>query len=388
MIDVVSDRETCISVVEREKATFRFGKPDRLIRRDWDPFPETIARWEREGWDGNYERFHYDQSPYFSRDELNGEWDNVLVELTGVDVPVIPAFETKIAYEDEGYIYFQTTAGGIEKFKRDKPRGSEIMPEFHKMPVECKDDWYKKIKPRLDPDTPERWINFVYAGEAAKQVGEGLKLYAGNAMGGYMYLRAMLGPEQVMYSLYDDPDMIHDMMKTWLHLVKTCLMRTQDKVPFFKIFIGEDIAYKTDLLISPEMIREFLTPYYFDLINTLKNRQDEEILFELDSDGNMKRLIPIYKEMGFKVFDPFEIAAGNDIVQIGKEHPDIIIKGGIDKRILGKSKEAIKQYLDSIVPYFTKRGGFIPTCDHFIPSTVSFENYQYYRDLMVSMDKC
>jgi len=378
-------RELCLEVVRREKATYGHGKLDRLIRRDWDPFPETIERWKNEGWNGDFSCFHYDPSPYFSLGK-NVDLDIVLVDLVGIDLPVMPKFESKIVNADDKYFYFQTVSGAIEKFTRDKKRGGEIMPEYYQMPVECEDDWHYKIKPRLDPNTPERWGNFAYADQAAQLVKEGIKLYGGSAIGGYMFLRAMLGPEQVMYTLYDNPDMIHDMMRSWLQLVKTCLLRTQEKVPFFKILFGEDIAYKTDLLISPGMIAEFLSPYYADLLDALCSHQEEEIIFEIDSDGNMNKFIPIYKTMGFKAFDPFEIAAGNDIVQIGKEHPDIILLGGIDKRILAKSKEEIKQYLDAIMPYLTKRGGYIPTCDHFIPSNVPFENYQYYRDLVVSMD--
>ncbi len=95
----------------------------------------------------------------------------------------------------------------------------------------------------------------------------------------------------------------------------------------------------------------------------------------------MKEFLPIYMQMGFGAFRPFEIAANNELVAIGKQYPTIVLCGGIDKRILGESPVAIKNYLTSIMPFFTKRGGYIPTCDHAIPSTVSFTNYVYYRQL-------
>ncbi|MDD3931989.1 MAG: hypothetical protein PHT04_07440, partial [Eubacteriales bacterium] len=66
----------------------------------------------------------------------------------------------------------------------------------------------------------------------------------------------------------------------------------------------------------------------------------------------------------------------------------IVMCGGIDKRILGDSPEAIEAYLGAIMPVMTKRGGFIPTCDHSIPSSVPFANYLYYRRRMVAMDGC
>ncbi len=150
--------------------------------------------------------------------------------------------------------------------------------------------------------------------------------------------------------------------------------------------MGEDISYKNGLLISPAMIEEFLFPYYKDVIDTLRKGQNQFMHAELDSDGKLDEVIPLYKTIAFNAFGPFEIAAGNDVLEYAQKYPDIIISGGIDKRILSNSKEAIKEELDRIMPLMVKRGGFISTCDHNVPSTVSYENYLYYRQQIVSMD--
>ncbi len=65
------------------------------------------------------------------------------------------------------------------------------------------------------------------------------------------------------------------------------------------------------------------------------------------------------------------IVPGCDAVEYAKKHPDLIISGGINKRIL---------------PFMVERGGYIPTCDHGVPPDVSFENYMYYRELVMQMD--
>lgn len=373
------EKEQARLLVRREQATFRLEKTDRLVRRDWGMFAATRQRWLSEGWDGDTDIFRLDPSPYFPVS---------LVDLVGIDVPISPQFDVKIIREDEHFVYQQTSAGAIEKFLRGKKRNDEAMPQYWQNPVSCRADWNDKIKPRLNPDTPERWRRLNLAEEASVAIGDGVKLYEASAIGAYMYLRALLGPEEVLYAFYDDPDLIHDMMRTWLHLLKTCLLRIQVKVPFFKLLFGEDIAYKNGLLISPAMIDEFLKPYYLDLLHALKLGQADPIHFEIDSDGNMDEFLPVYMQMGFTAFRPFEIAAHNDLVTIGRQYPGIVMCGGIDKRILGDSKDAIKTYLESIMPFFTKRGGFIPTCDHSVPSTVPFANYVYYRKLITVMDGC
>jgi len=366
-----------MNAVEREIATYTFGKLDRLIRRDWGFFPETIERWKREGWDGSYEPFMFDEDPY-AKD---------LINLVGIDLPLQPGFSQEVVEQTNEYTLVRTPSGGIEKFTKDKARWGEIMPFYVKSPVETPEDWHTNIKPRLNPDTPERWTKFEENWqEVSHQVRAGQKLYAGMAIGGYMYLRAMMGPEGTLLAFYDNPGMVHDMMQTWLHLVKTCLLRVQRRIPFFKYLIGEDICYKTGPLISPDMMAEFLFPYYFDLMEALRKGQQDQMHAEIDSDGNVEAIMPLYMKVGFNTFRPFEVAAGSDVVRYGKEYPRLVMFGGIDKRILASTKSAIKTEVERIIPAMVRRGGFCPTCDHTVPSNVPYENYLYYRQLIVAMD--
>ena len=76
---------------------------------------------------------------------------------------------------------------------------------------------------------------------------------------------------------------------------------------------------------------------------------------------------------------PFEVASGCDVVEIGRKHPDLTLFGGIDKRILATTKEAIDRHVEYILPAMRERGGYIPTCDHGVPEEVTLENYQHYR---------
>ena len=51
---------------------------------------------------------------------------------------------------------------------------------------------------------------------------------------------------------------------------------------------------------------------------------------------------------------------------------------------LGAGREAIRGYMDSIVPW-VERGGFIPFCDHRCPPNVRPDDYLYYLDLKERM---
>lgn len=75
----------------------------------------------------------------------------------------------------------------------------------------------------------------------------------------------------------------------------------------------------------------------------------------------------------------FEVASGCDVVAIGRDHPNLVIRGGIDKRVLAQGRPAIDAMLDRIIPAMKRRGGYIPMCDHGVPPEVPFADYVYYR---------
>ena len=58
--------------------------------------------------------------------------------------------------------------------------------------------------------------------------------------------------------------------------------------------------------------------------------------------------------------------------------------GGVDKMQLAAGPDAIRAYLETLVP-LVERGGYIPFCDHRCPPDVSYENYLYYLNLKEAM---
>ena len=87
----------------------------------------------------------------------------------------------------------------------------------------------------------------------------------------------------------------------------------------------------------------------------------------------------MYQEIGMDYMSPFEVAAGCDVVATGKRYGNLLMLGGIDKRVLAQGKDAIDREMDRILPVMKRRGGYIPTSDHGVPEEVSFENYVHFR---------
>jgi len=59
--------------------------------------------------------------------------------------------------------------------------------------------------------------------------------------------------------------------------------------------------------------------------------------------------------------------------------------GGVDKRMMAKGGEAIRRELRRLEPVI-RGGGFVPACDHGIPSDVSWPNFLDFCDLLARIN--
>ena len=300
-----------------------------------------------------------------------------------------PVFETKILEDRGEHELVQDFAGRHVLFFKGRRNG--FMPEYLDHPVKDMKTWEENVKWRLDLTTPERYADLESRMEKAKtSAATGMMIQQG-LVGGYMYLRSLIGPADVLYAFLDVPDLIHNCMKTWFELADAVIARHQEHVTIDEIFFAEDICYNHGLLISPDMMREFLLPYYQQIIRNLKTRQIDKsrhLYVQIDTDGFANPVIPVYQAgIGMDVMSPFEVAAGCDVVEIGKQYPGLAMFGGIDKRVLAKTKKDIDEHLEYIIPTMRERGGYIPTSDHGVPAEVPYENYLYYRKRCVELGR-
>ncbi len=125
-------------------------------------------------------------------------------------------------------------------------------------------------------------------------------------------MREWVGMEGLCEMMVDDPQLVHDMAETWRTFTLAVLETLLRRVRLDILFTSEDMAYKAHSMISPAMTRRFLQPTYFSWRDLLKSYGDA--IIDMDSDGYIPHLIPIWIESGITACDPIEVAAGNDIV--------------------------------------------------------------------------
>jgi uroporphyrinogen decarboxylase len=348
-----------------------------LFKREFGYY--CLERWAEQGMPQDVplaELFDYDPPGHYPLGQLG--WCEAAFD---------PLFETVVLEERGDYELEQDFAGRHVLYF--KGRRSGFMPEYVDHPVKDRRTWEEDIVWRLDPTTPTRYADLEARMAHTQALAAQGVMISQNLIGGYMYLRSLIGPAGLLYAFYDMPDVIHAAMEAWYNLADAVIARHQQYVTLDEIFLAEDICYNGGCLISPAMMKEFLFPYYQQLIAHAKARQldpTRHIYIQIDTDGYANPVIPLYIEaIGMDAMSPFEVVAGCDVVEIGQQYPGLALFGGIDKRVLAQGPAAIDAMVERILPAMRARGGYIPTCDHGVPEEVSYASYLHYRKRCIEL---
>lgn len=196
--------------------------------------------------------------------------------------------------------------------------------------------------------------------------------------GFFWFPRMLLGIEEHLYAFYDQPALLHRMNRDLVDYYMPILEAVYRVItPDFMTF-AEDMSYKNGPMLSPKLFREFLRPYYREVIPFLRDRGTVVLV---DTDGNMEPMIDDLREAGIMGNLPLERQAMVDVGRIRDAHPDWIMIGGYDKTIMHLGEEAMRAEFERLRPTI-ERGGYIPSVDHQTPPDVSAENYRIYVRLL------
>jgi hypothetical protein len=377
-IHAMTPREKMSPGARKMRDAYAITPDAPLAQREFGYY--CLEEWREQGLDPKA-----DLAKVFGYDDPPGR--TILCGAGGCEAPFCPTFEDKVIEDRGEHEVVQDYAGrSVLVFKG---RRSGFMPEYIDHPVKDMRTWVENCKWRLDPRTPERWADLDARMAGARVAAGQGQMICQLTVGGYMYLRSLIGPVGLMYAWYDMPEVIEDCMETWLTITDAIVARHQEHVTFDEIFLSEDISYNHGLLCSPDTMRRFLLPYYQQLITNMRRRQidkSRKLVVAVDTDGDCRPAIPVYREgIGMNMMSPFEVASGCDVVEIGRQWPDLMMYGGIDKRVLAKGKKQIDEMVDRILPAMRRRGGYIPTCDHGVPAEVTLENYLHYRKRCIEL---
>jgi len=306
----------------------------------------------------------------------------------GADFKMIPTFEEKVLEHRDGHYIVQDWMGAIteisDQYDYTYIRAAKdfVTRKWHCFPVQTRRDWEERIKWRYDPRHPERFpADFEARCVALRERDYALRL---TVNGPFWQLREWCGLENLCLLLVDDPGFAQEMVDFWADFVLQTLEPILKQVEMDFVQVAEDMAYKMHSMISPAMTRRFLLPVWKRWVNAIKASGCP--IISMDSDGYMAELMPLWIEAGFNCCFPVEVAAGNDIVAYRREYGRrMAYLGGLDKRALAAGGETMRAEVLRVVPPLLKEGGFIPGCDHGVPSDVSWPDFVDYARFLAEL---
>ena len=349
---------------ERFLASLTCRRVDRFFRYEHGPWPSTRERWITEGYpaDASFETC-------FAMDPLR----RIDIRSGYTDSPYYPKFEVKAVEETESCRVY-VDADGILK-REFKTAGDTSMPQFMKFPVAGRQDW-AVVRDRLNPaDAPHRVgdPSALRAGDLTADVPTMLP-----ACGAFGHPRNLFGDEGLSYLIFDDPALLEEVLDNWLALYVALVRELIRHIRVDTILIWEDMCYRNGPLISPDHFAQFMLPRYREFVAEARRCGVEAIV--VDTDGDCRKLIPLFLDAGVDALLPFEVQAGIDVTQVRRDFPKLGIVGGIDKRALAGTRDDIRREVDRVLSRFDRNGGFIPALDHTVPPNVSLENFRYYLE--------
>lgn len=349
---------------ERFLRSFTGGDVDRLFRYEHGPWPTTRERWLREGYPADA-----DFASFFGMDPLV----RIAINSGYTDSPYFPSFEPA-TLEESADSRLVVGRDGIVK-RELKTQADTSMPQFVRFPVSSRADW-DRVRQRLR------------ASDAAARIGDTAALRRACARpeaatllpicGAFGHPRNLLGDEGLSYAIYDDPALVEEILDGWLALYVELLRALTREVRVDALLIWEDMCYRNGPLIGPAHVTAFMLPRYGRLIEAARACGVSAVI--VDTDGDCRKLIPLFTQAGVDCLMPFEVQAGMDVVEIGTLYPQLGIMGGLDKRALAVDRDAIEAEVARVLPELRRRGRFIPTLDHTVPPNVPLAHFQWYLE--------
>jgi uroporphyrinogen decarboxylase len=228
--------------------------------------------------------------------------------------------------------------------------------------------------PWPDPET----LDFTRYEQAAAVLPPGMKIMAvlGKVFSNVWWL---MGLEGLSEALADDPDLVARMFERVGKFQYRVFERMLEHDSVGAVWHADDIAYSTQLMISPTVLRAHLFPWYKQMVRVAHERGRLSVYH---SDGALQRVMGDIIDCGFDGLNPIEPKA-MDINEIKRDYgARITIIGNIDlgytltRGTPEEVREEVRQRIHDLAP----GGGFALASSNSVPEYVPLANFRAMRD--------
>lgn len=356
-----------ISARERFKRQMHFQSVDRSFNMEFGYWEENFQQWPI--FRDNGIRNNAEADVFFAFDRME--------HISG-EIWMHPGFEERVV-ERRGAMNLIVNAQGL--LAEVPADGHSTIAHFLQSSIVTPDDWKRCREERFRRDDPARKVDLAGLQKLHPDDRDyPLGVHCGSMIG---RIRDMLTFEGLAYACYDYPDMVEEMVETACLLVEDFLDQVLPVFQFDFASGWEDICFNNGPIVSVDFFRQVVVPRYQRIHRKLTAHGID--LWYTDCDGDVRPILPLLLDGGINCLFPFEVRSCAHPGELLDQYPGRLrIMGGVDKIQLGKGPEAIRKYLETLLPY-VERGGYIPFCDHRCPPNVTPEDYLYYLELKKQM---
>ena len=369
---MATDLDTFIACMEYQPC-------DRRPNHELAVWQQTRVRWQQEA---------PDAIAGFTWDWFEGERKLGMDQRQYIDVNYgfIPPYEVEMIERTDAYEIVRNARGIVTKALIEGTVAGQrmSMDQYLEFPVKTPAD-FPAVKERLIAAIPERYpADLDRKIEAWKNRDCPLILGRNAAANGFYWrAREFMGTENLSYAWYDHPALLHEMMEFFADFIIETSRPVLDKIQVDYFTLNEDLSMKNGPLLSPDTFRTFIFPHLRRLVDFFRSKGTR--YFALDTDGDPTMLVPQFMDAGVDILWPIERASEISPQELRRQFGrDLLLWGGVDKRIIAQGPDAIRDHLREFIPLI-EEGGFIPTVDHAVPPDISYDDFRYYMDAKAAL---
>lgn len=336
---------------------------DRVPRHD-GYWPETIARWQHEGFAGD------------SSEALNRLGNDVAGSCWIWPVP-FPGVE-EILSEDAETKVVRGSMGKVERVWKNK-WGT---PEHISFDCDSRGKWELQYKPALlatdlspSIDLTRELRNFaVQRASGNFCVMQGIEAFEG--------MRQLIGDEVLLMAMLEDPEWVRDMARTYTKLILRDFQVLYDAgMHADGVWVFGDLAYNHGPFFSPSAYRELIQPEHRRMADWA---HAHGMKFIYHTDGDVRAFFEMFVEAGFDCIQPMEAKAGMDVRELAPKYGrHLSFFGNIDMTVaIRGERDELENEVCSKLAAGMANHGYAYHSDHSVPPQVNWSTYQFIIQLL------
>lgn len=356
-------------LTSRERVNRLFERRDHdRVPRDDSYWKETIARWNAEGFPGDFEG---------ARQFIDADIEPICGALT----KLYPGTDTLVR-EDEETKVVRDAWGGLMRYWKNRSG----TPQHLGWECDSRQAWETRIKPQMLSRSPEENL---FGGRLLREIPDvharGRKAGRWMCVGAletFELLRRIVGDETMLIAMAEDPDWIRDMSMTFTDII----LRDHDAILATGVdadgfWIYGDMAFNHGPFCSPRMYRELVWPDHKRICDWAHARGMKVIYH---SDGDINSVLDLFIAAGIDMIQPMEAKANMDVRTFAPKLGDrLAFFGNIDMAIAGTNdRDRIEHEVRTKLAAGMAAKAYAYHSDHSVPPTVSWETYQFIINLL------